>query len=227
MKKRLKPAPSLLNAILVAIMICGGSEAWPQLSANAAPAPADQPKALFINILEGEGALNDVRTRTAREPIVEVDDENHKPVAGVLVLFAMDNGGGSPFASFSGVQTLSVKTDTAGRAVGHGFQITQRKGHYKIDVHASVGTVVADAVIAETNVAMAVNPSGTERPAGSLTHLRPKWIIGGVVAIGVVAGIVIATQQSSPTTLTTGSGHVGAPTAIHGGIHFEFGRPHP
>ena len=32
-------------------------------------------------IVEGEGAINNIRLRTAREPIVQVEDENRKPVA--------------------------------------------------------------------------------------------------------------------------------------------------
>ena len=30
--------------------------------------------------VEGDGAINNIRQRTAREPIVQVEDENHKPV---------------------------------------------------------------------------------------------------------------------------------------------------
>ena len=48
----------------------------------APPAPA-----LRIVILEGEDVSNNIKERTAREPIVQVEDENHKPVAGAAVLF--------------------------------------------------------------------------------------------------------------------------------------------
>jgi hypothetical protein len=101
------------------VALCGFRVAGAQAPGDTSPAsqtpgvvaPATgQPKALFINIIEGEGALNDIRTRTVREPIVEVDDENHNPVAGALVLFAIDNGGsGSPFATFNGANSVSVE----------------------------------------------------------------------------------------------------------------------
>ncbi len=61
------------------------------LQLGTAPSFAEEPAApnrIFIQIIDGEGALNDIRSRTAREPIVEVDDENHKPIAGALVLFS-------------------------------------------------------------------------------------------------------------------------------------------
>ena len=50
--------------------------------------PADSPQTapmLNIVIVEGEGTLNNVKQRVNRDPIVQVEDENHKPVAGAAV----------------------------------------------------------------------------------------------------------------------------------------------
>ncbi|HEY1985563.1 MAG TPA: hypothetical protein VGG85_09140 [Terracidiphilus sp.] len=208
-------------------MIFGTPEVWAEGQAGAVTAATDQPKALLITILDGEGALNDVRTRTAREPIVEVDDENHKPVAGALVLFAMDNGGGSPYATFAGAQTVTVQTDAAGRAAGRGFQITQRKGRYSIKVKVTKEQLVAEAVIAESNIAVLLSNSGSDNPIPVVSHHKSIWIIGSVVAVGIVAGVVIATRGTQ-TTITAGSGTVGPPaTASAPGIRFQLGRHHP
>ena len=49
------------------------------LCAVLARAAATPPR---IEVVEGDGAINNIRQRTAREPIVQVEDENHKPVAG-------------------------------------------------------------------------------------------------------------------------------------------------
>ena len=65
-------------------------------------AQAPEPKQLTISILEGEGAINNIRQRTAREAIVQVQDENHKPVAGVAVTFFLaDHGASGVFANGS------------------------------------------------------------------------------------------------------------------------------
>ncbi|HEY1894713.1 MAG TPA: hypothetical protein VGG62_00520 [Terracidiphilus sp.] len=225
MKTQIKSA-QLLLIILVATAAFGGFRAAcaqaPGTTSSASQAPGvvatGQPKGLFINIIEGEGALNDIRTRTAREPIVEVDDENHKPVAGALVLFAIDNGGSSsPFASFSGANTVSVTTDEDGRAVGRGFQVTQHKGQYKINVRATKGELQADSVILQTNIEVLVSPSGGSTTAAVVAHHHWGWIIGGVAVAGGVVGVVIATHgSSSPTTVTPGTGTVGAPAAVGG-----------
>ena len=217
MKTKIKSAQLLLIILVATAAFCGSRAACAQAPEVVAPA-AGQPKALFINIIEGEGALNDIRTRTAREPIVEVDDENHKPVAGALVLFAIDNGGNSsPFATFSGANSVSVETDAAGRAAGRGFQITQNKGPYKINVHVSKEQLEADGVIAVSNIEAAVSPGGVQTTAAVVAHHHWGWIIGGIAAAGAAAGIVIATHSSSsPTTVTPGTGTVGAPAAIGG-----------
>jgi hypothetical protein len=216
-KTQIKSAQLLLIILVATAAFCGSHAACAQAPEVVAPA-AGQPKALFINIIEGEGALNDIRTRTAREPIVEVDDENHKPVAGALVLFAIDNGGSSsPFATFSGANTVSVTTDAAGRAVGRGFQITQLKGQYKINVRATKGELQADSVILQTNIEAALSPGGGSTTAAVIAHHHWGWIIGGIAAAGAAAGIVIATHSSSsPTTVTPGTGTVGAPAAVGG-----------
>ena len=41
------------------------------------PATAQVAPMLNLVVLEGEGATNNIRQRTAREPIVQVQDENH------------------------------------------------------------------------------------------------------------------------------------------------------
>src|SRR5258708_12145826 len=80
----------------------------------------DAPK-LFINIVEGEGTLNNVKQRVNREPIVQVEDENHKPVASAAVVFFLPTTGpGGVFAN--GSQTLTVTTDNLGRASAKGIR---------------------------------------------------------------------------------------------------------
>src|SRR5215813_6869743 len=80
----------------------------------------EAPPKLNIVIVEGDGAINNIRQRTAREPIVQVEDENHKPIAGAAVVFLLpDQGASGVFAN--GSHTLTVMTDSQGRAVARGF----------------------------------------------------------------------------------------------------------
>jgi hypothetical protein len=83
---------------------------------SAQDAQPSAPGRLSIVIVEGEGAINNVRQRVAREPIVQVEDENRRPVAGAAVTFLLPNqGAGASFAN--GAQSLTITTDAQGRAV--------------------------------------------------------------------------------------------------------------
>ena len=57
------------------------------------PATAQVAPMLNLVVIEGEGAVNNIRQRTAREPIVQVEDENHRPVAGAVVVFMLPSNG--------------------------------------------------------------------------------------------------------------------------------------
>src|SRR5579862_7604430 len=79
------------------------------------PAWAQAPTGLQIVIVEGDGAINNVRQRVNREEIVQVEDSNHKPVAGAVVLFLLPDQG--PSGTFvDGSKMLMAMTDSQGRA---------------------------------------------------------------------------------------------------------------
>ncbi len=175
---------------------------------------------LQIDILDGEGALNNIRARTAREPIVQVTDKNHKPVAGALVIFAIQPGSKSgsglihhaPSASFHGSRTIRVRTDQNGRATAHGLKPNGQVGSFVIQVTAVVGDVTATALIHEQNV---IGSGGSV----SSTHpfLGPHmnvftWTALGTVAAAATAVITLAViNGKNPTTITPGTGTVGKP----------------
>src|SRR5258707_19056 len=102
---------------------------WANAQAQVAPM-------LNLVVIEGEGAINNIRQRTAREPIVQVQDENHKPVAGAIVSFTLPSRGASG-AFANGSQTLTVTTNQQGEAVARGFHPNGVKGQMQIRVNAS------------------------------------------------------------------------------------------
>jgi len=202
---------------------------------------AAPPKGLRIMILSGEGALNNIEARTAREPIVQVQDENHKPVAGAAVLFTIHSGSKGAGGSFqNNSTTYSTVTNANGIATASGFHPNQTEGSYQISVSANFGPLTASSVINEINMKLAptqqsVNTQPTPQPPavsgiGHVLHPHLSWIftkpaviIGGVVVVGTVIGVIVATHPTSPTQITPGSTTVGAPAARHApGITFHF-----
>jgi hypothetical protein len=176
-------------------------------------AQAPEPQQLTISILEGEGAINNIRQRTAREAIVQVQDENHKPVAGVAVTFFLADHGASGVFS-NGSRSLTVMTDTNGQAAMRGMTPNNMAGKMEIRVSARLGNLNADAVITQTNAA------GAAATGGAGISGKVIAIIVGVVAVAAV-GAIVATHGGSSTpatptpsvvvTITPGTPTVGHP----------------
>src|SRR5262245_39102393 len=113
---------------------------------------AATPALLKVKIVEGEGATNNIRQRTAREPIVQVVDENDRPVSGATVLFLLPGKGpGGVFAD--GSNQLKLITDEKGRAAARGFTPNNQAGAFRIQVQASYLDRTATAAIHQANAA--------------------------------------------------------------------------
>jgi hypothetical protein len=172
---------------------------------------------LNLVIVEGDGAINNIRQRTAREPIVQVEDENHKPVAGAAVTFALPaHGAGGTFAT--GGHTLTVVTDDQGRAVAQGLRPNTVKGQYQIQVTASHNGLAASATITQTNVVAAAAAGAVA--AGISAKLIAVLVIaaaagagGAIYATHSGGGSGNSTTPAAPAlvTISAATGSVGAP----------------
>ena len=195
-----RPMEGLLSCFLV-WQLCPAS-AWAQETGSQ----------LNIVIVEGDGAINNIRQRTAREPIVQVEDQNHKPIAGAAVVFLLpDQGASGVFAN--GSHTLTVMTDAQGRAVARGFRPNNVQGKLQMHVTASHQGQTASATISQTNAVSAAAGAAAAGVSGKLIAILV--IAGAAVAGGVVAathgGSSSTTTTTPPTTVTAGTGTVGAP----------------
>lgn len=135
-----------------------------------------QPKpSLRIVVIEGEGAVNIIKQKTAVAPVVEVRDQNNLPVAGATVTFTIQGGKTATFAG--GSQTLTVTTNAAGRAIASAVNPLS-SGSVQIQATAAFQGQTAAATITQTNVVTAAGGLGGGAIAG---------IAGGVAAAGAAA----------------------------------------
>lgn len=149
---------------------------------------------LKIIVVQGDGAVNNVKQRVAREMIVQVQDENDRPLAGVAVAFMLPNSGaGGTFAN--GSKLLTVRTDLNGRAITQAFQPNNVVGNFKIDVSASYQGQTATTTISGTNAIAAGAATGGGISATTI------GIIAGVAG-AAAAGVVVAKRSSTNTTRT-------------------------
>jgi hypothetical protein len=171
---------------------------------------------LNILVVEGEGAINNIRQRTARETIVQVEDENHKPIAGAAVTFTLPTqGAGGAFAN--GAQSLTVMTNAEGRAVATGLRVNRIAGNWTIRVNASYGERNGFVSISQTNVLAAAGAAGAA--AGTAISLKVIIIVAAIAGAAAAGGAIAATRggsssnnsSSAPTTITLGGSTVGSP----------------
>ena len=189
-----------------------GLLALPSLPAQEAPKGK-----LHIEIIEGEGATNNIRQRLAREPIVEVQDENRKPLAGATVVFLLPESGASGVFP-NGARMLTVTTDANGRAVATGLRPNSVPGKFQIRVSANSQGMTGSAIITQTNVLVGA-------AAGAAAGGVSAKVIGILVGVGAAAagGAVIATrssggespqippQQRRTVSISAGAPNVGPP----------------
>lgn len=186
-----KSVPASIALLLV-------SSTWPACG---------QTSAIQLNVLEGEGAINNVRTHTGHDPVVEVRDQSGAPLAGANVTFQLPGSG--PGGTFAGSQSSVVaQTDERGQAVARSLRPNNTPGPFEIRVTASYKGETASAVITQTNATPAEAKS-----------TKKYWIIALVAGAGA-GGAFAATHgsKSSTSAQTTTPGIVaGSPS---------FGAPH-
>jgi hypothetical protein len=163
---------------------------------------------LRVVVVEGEGAINNIRAHTAHDPIVEVHDDTDAVVPQATVTFQAPAAGAS-VAFSDGQKTFIAQTDNAGRAAAHGLHPNTVTGSYELLVTASFRSETASAVITQTNASPFEAKSS-----------KKFWLVG--LAAGAAAGGALAIShgsKSATASQTTSSGAIvpGSPS---------FGPPH-
>ncbi len=170
-------------------------------AASAAQLSAKRTEALKVTVLDGNDAINDIKSRTAAMPVVEVRDENEVPVAGAEVIFqapAIGPGGSFP----GGAATLTTHTNTQGQAAAAGFVPNVEVGNFTIKVTASSRGKQGTGSIRQRNSATVASAESTEsKPRKS----GRKWAIlalAGAAAAGGIAAAMLGGSSSSGNAAT-------------------------
>jgi hypothetical protein len=160
------------------------------------PFAAQQPAAparLRVVVLEGEGAINNIAEHRAKEPVVQVLNDNSMPVRGASVTFLLPETG--PSGEFGGgVRVLTAFTDEKGLAVGRGLTPNQSAGPFQMRAVASYEGLTASAVINQTNA-----PPATASAGGISKKFWLTAVAGGAVA----AGVALATRGHGGSAQTS------------------------
>ena len=173
----------------------------------AGQTPAAAP--LKIVVLQGENAVNNIKTRIVTEPVVEIRDDRDLPVAGADVVFQLPAAGpGGTFPDRS--RTYATRSNIRGQAAAASFVPNNEVGRFNIRVTASRNGQTASLAIAQQNTLEAI--------AHARKGLSRGWKI--LIAVGAAAaggGVYFATHTGGASTppnsvsITTGIVTVGGP----------------
>jgi len=154
----------------------------------AAQGAQAQATAFRVVVVEGEGALNNVETRAARELAVRVLDSAGRPVAGATVEFdGPGSGAGELFAD--GSPHFAATTDATGIARAPGARNNGVAGSFGTTVHVSYqGRSIGEASIHQTNVSRQVADIANKLQSNAATQA------GGLALSASVVGIASGDQ---------------------------------
>jgi hypothetical protein len=174
----------------------------------SASVPATQ--SLRIVPLAGNGERNDLGRGVMAPLVVDILDQDGRPVEGADVVFRFPESG--PSALFPDQRlALKVKSNADGQAAASGWVANKEYGQFKVAVSATTGTISGETWISMSNVARVEEVAPKRKSAWS-----SKWTkVAIVAAAGAVAvGVILATRGgSSPTVIsgTPGSPTIGGP----------------
>jgi hypothetical protein len=177
--------------------------------------PQNPPASIQIVVVDGEGAINNVGQRSPRNPIVQVQDANGKPVAGAAVVFSLPTEGASGEFG-NGEKTLIVVTDERGEAVASGLRVNTISGRLQIHVNASYRGRTARTNITQFNMAVPGKRVGGSSSKTVLILLAIAGAAGGGAAVALRSRNGSPAPSTSaaatpPIGITPGTGMVGPP----------------
>jgi hypothetical protein len=174
----------------------------------------DVPARIDIIVVQGEGATNSIRQKVSQDPVVRVEDDDHRPVAGAVVVFALPVSGASG-EFVNGSKTLSTVTEKDGLAAAHALKTNEVPGKLQIYVTASYRGLRARTLL--NQVAQA--PAGVRVPTSEPRSAKSgsgkwKWILLGLAAAGGAGAAFYFKEHnasSSPVSISAGTVVFGSP----------------
>jgi hypothetical protein len=221
----LRHALALLLSALLIVLPVWADDAMPQAAqqppatpptAPAPPAQAPLPtiEGLKVVVLAGREEVNDIQRKVMAPLVVEILDQNDRPVEGAEVIFRFPLEG--PSATFAGGRTSqSVRTNGQGEAAATNWMANSQTGRFQVHVNASYGNQVGQATFSMANATKVNQPNAAVLGPGGEKHgswFSPTWVKIAVAAGGaaLVAGIILATRggssKSSGATVTISPG---------------------
>jgi hypothetical protein len=201
-----KVVARLATLVTAGLLLTGTTAAQPISDIQTSLAPTGE--RLNLVVLQGQRTVNDIRTPTTMMLVIEVRDENYRPLEGATVEFELPVTG--PSGSFEGgVRNKKVTTNAQGQAFT-AFEPNPEPGRFTIQARATHGTRTGMVTIMQQN-----------RRAQSTTWITRHKTLAIVIAVGAAGAATSAilttrggalSPSSKPTvTITSGIPTFGSP----------------
>lgn len=207
---------------IIAISLAAWLSAPPASPGQTAVTGNQEVAILQLKVIEGEGVVHPVGSRSSRPMTVQVTDETGRPVEGAAVSFLMPREG--PRGAFEGgLPTEVLVSGPDGRVSVWGIRWGRAPGRVRIRITAVKGRVRAGTVSAQ--YIAAPDQKGKRGSASKLlsrSKPRGKWIAIALVAAAAAAGgLVLGLSGKSPAPVAasepvTVTVTVGVPTITIG-----------
>jgi hypothetical protein len=203
---RMRRYLSQLLVVFLALPPMAGSQAL-------SPAPGQTTQNLKVIPLAGNRENNDLERRMMAPLVIQVLDQDQRPVEGATVVFQFPTSG--PGATFANQQnSKTFRTNADGQVAAVGWNANNQAGTFQVKVSASRGNEVGETTISMTNVTRVIG----DRKEKSRHWWSSKWAKIGIVAVaaGTATAIILATRGSSSSSTSTAGPVIiaspGAPT---------------
>jgi hypothetical protein len=183
------------------------------MAAAQTPAPSPQPlplptvQDLRVVPLAGSGGVNDLERKIMSPLVVQVLDQESRPIEGAQVVFRFPLNG--PSATFPNQQTSqTTRSNADGQAAATGWMANNHAGTFQVQVTATRGNEIGQASISMTNATRILDESRGKTKHWWSSKTAKILLIAGVA--GTVAAVVLATRGGNGVRTVTAS--PGAPT---------------
>lgn len=186
-------------------------------SAAPATAPANATQGLKVVALAGKGEMNDLERRVMAPLVIEVLDQDDRPVENAEVTFRFPLTGAS--AAFPGKTSQTVRTNGQGQAAAMNWVANNQTGSFEVHVTAAYGNQVGEINVPMSNVTRIVD-EGKKTTTKQGGWWSPTWVKATIIgaAVAVAAGVFLATRgggstaaSAPPITITPGAPTIGGP----------------
>jgi hypothetical protein len=198
----------LLTTFLAVLVALPPSLLAQQPTVQQPPQPAELPAVENLKVipLAGNNAMNDLERRVMAPLVVQVLDQNSRPVEGAQVVFRFPlKGPGGEFPNQQPAQTVRTNADGQASAVAW---MAREVGTFKVHITVSRGNELGETSISMTNVTRVVEGAKEKHK----TWWSNKWAKVAIIAgaAGVVVAVVLLTRGGGSTSTVTAS--PGSPT---------------